>query len=89
MKILLFSASGGTEGKESFSLKKEQSHSLRVCVDFHPLADYHKNNVHTVPAIESLTPSMTEKPSNGFPIIWIIGAVISILIAIIIGIMLL
>ena len=83
MKVLLFSANGGTEGQKSFSLKREQSHSLNVSVDFYPLSDYKKNDAPTIPAIENSTHPATEASAKKFPVTWIFGAVIVVLVAII------
>ena len=88
LKILLFSASGDAEKKQSEILKKKQIHTCKVIVDFYPLADYQEKTVSN-PAPQLELPAKKRNPQSKLNVTWVLGGAVLLLMAVILGLLLL
>jgi hypothetical protein len=89
LKILLASVEGGTEGSKSNMLKKEKERTWKVNVEFYPLSDYDKKEVIVSTPLMDNAQSTLDLPKKKFNPVWIMGGIILVLIAVIIGLLLL
>ena len=88
LKILLASVEGGTEGSTSYVLKKEKERTWKVNVEFYPLSDYEKKEVVVTELLVDKTQPVKELVQhNKLNMMWLMGAIILVLVAIIIGLL--
>ena len=90
LNILLAKVEGGTEGSKSQTLKREKERTWKVNVEFYPLSDYEKKEVPIVaPLVNDTLTANGTIPQKRLNVTWIMGAIIIVLLAIILGMLLL
>ena len=90
LKILFASVEGGTEGSKSQMLKKEKERTWKVNVEFYPLSDYEKKEGPIVaPLVNDALTANGTIPQKRLNVTWIMGAIIIVLLAILLGMLLL
>ncbi len=90
LKILFASVEGGTEGSKSQMLKKEKERTWKVNVEFYPLSDYEKKEGPIVaPLVNDALTAHGTIPQKRLNVTWIMGAIIIVLLAILLGMLLL
>ena len=90
LNILLAKVEGGTEGSKSQTLKREKERTWKVNVEFYPLSDYEKKEVPIVaPLVNDTLTANGTIPQKRLNVTWIMGAIIIVLLAILLGMLLL
>ena len=85
LNILLVKAEGGKEGGKIHGLKREKERTWKVNVEFYPLSDYEKKETSViVPVVENGQPIQESSSKKSINVIWIMGAIIAFLFAVIV-----
>ena len=88
LKILVASAGGSAETSKDVSLKKEQTRTWHVNVDFYPLSEYGDSIQAIVsPQITQISSDLPKQQNQNF-IVWVMAGIILALVATMLAIIL-